>query len=249
LLRSARTARRTLAPFTDDEPGLDEDWGYATQDLDRSRRREGGEVLIGAKLGLTSAAKQRRMNLDRPIVGFLTESMRREADTLGADLGRWAQPRIEPEIAFITAHDLSEQLSRSEAISLVESVTVAAEILDSRYTGYRFGLADVVADNTSAAGLLLGSELWTLDELPELAELGCHVEIDGEVVHHATGAAILGDPLQALVLLAEHLARRGETLPAGSVVLAGALTDAVPLVSGSRYRLRIDGLGTIEAAP
>jgi 2-oxo-3-hexenedioate decarboxylase len=38
-------------------------------------------------------------------------------------------------------------------------------------------------------------------------------------------------------------------LPAGSVVLAGALTDAVPIVTGSDYRLQMDGLGTIETAP
>lgn len=37
-LRSAREASRTLAPFTDDDPTLDEEWGYEVQALDRRQR-------------------------------------------------------------------------------------------------------------------------------------------------------------------------------------------------------------------
>jgi 2-oxo-3-hexenedioate decarboxylase len=72
------------------------------------------------------------------------------------------------------------------------------------------------------------------------------VEVDGEVVHRASGDAILGNPLRALQLLSEHMTRRGETLPAGSLVLAGALTDAVPLVSGHSYRLSVERLGEVS---
>jgi 2-oxo-3-hexenedioate decarboxylase len=63
----------------------------------------------------------------------------------------------------------------------------------------------------------------------------------------ATGAAILGHPLHAIVWLSQHLALRGETLPGGSLVLAGALTDAVPLIAGSRYALHMGALGDVSA--
>jgi 2-oxo-3-hexenedioate decarboxylase len=79
---------------------------------------------------------------------------------------------------------------------------------------------------------------------PEFADTGMHA-IDGEVIHRATGSAILGHPLRAVQVLAAHLERRGETLPAGSVVLAGALTDAVPVVRERSYRLSVDGLGAV----
>jgi 2-oxo-3-hexenedioate decarboxylase len=72
------------------------------------------------------------------------------------------------------------------------------------------------------------------------------LSIDGRVVYTATGAAILGHPLRALVHLAEHLARRGERLPVGAVVLAGALTDAIPIKTGSVHRAEISGLGSVE---
>jgi 2-oxo-3-hexenedioate decarboxylase len=244
-LRTARAEVRTLEPLSDTWPELDEDWGYAVQAVDRATRTGAGEDLIGAKLGLTSTAKQQRMGVDRPIVGFLTGAMRLDAGDVAAALRRWAQPRIEPEIAFVTAAPLSRALRDDEVPEVVATVGVAAEVIDSRWTGYRFRLPDVVADNTSAAGVVLGDAPLPLRDAGDLAALRCTVSVDGTTVHQATGAAILGHPLRALQLLGAHLERHGEVLPAGSVVLAGALTDAVPLAAGRRYRLAVERLGAV----
>lgn len=248
LLRAARLERRTLPPFTDAYRNVDEDWGYAVQALAREDSVAAGDSVVGAKLGLTSVVKQQRMGVDRPIVGFLTTSMLVEPTALGHGLKRWAQPRVEPEIAFVTARDIDRALEPDEVEASIASVAVAAEIIDSRYTDYRFRLPDVVADNTSAAGVVLGEPV-PLEAVADLASLRCEVEVDGEVMHRATGAAILGQPLRAVQLLAEHLERHQESLPAGSLVLAGALTDAVPLRAGRSYRLYVEGLGTIAATP
>lgn len=244
LLRSARDHGRTLDPFTDDHPYLDESWGYAVQDLGRAADERAGDALIGAKLGLTSEAKQVRMGVRQPIIGHLTGSMLLGSDELARAVGRWVQPRIEPEIALITSRDLGRASAWDDAASAVASVCLAAEVIDSRWSAYRFGLVDVVADNTSAAGVVLGPPL-ALEDVPDLADLVCTVEVDGVVVHRATGAAVLGHPLRALQVLSDHLARRGRTLPAGSLVLAGALTDAVPLTPGRHYRLAVEHLGSL----
>jgi 2-keto-4-pentenoate hydratase len=60
----------------------------------------------------------------------------------------------------------------------------------------------------------------------------------------ASVSGVGGHPLHAIVWLSKHLALRGETLPGGSLILAGALTDAVPLLAGSHYSTRMDSLGT-----
>ncbi|WP_240722646.1 2-keto-4-pentenoate hydratase [Kocuria rosea] len=244
-LAAARRDRRSLDPFTDAHPDLDEEWGYAVQSLDRARRTTAGEEIIGAKLGLTSTAKQQRMNIDRPIVGFLTDVMHLPA-AKPLDLTAWIQPRIEPEIAFVLGRAVNAPVDLAGAAAAVEAVAAAAEIVDSRYTGYRFGLPDVLADNTSAAAYLLADPR-SLRAVGDLAALRCEVMVDGCTVHTATGAAILGHPLRALVHLSEHVAACGETLPAGSVVLAGAMTDAVPLIQGTNFLLRTHGLGEIVA--
>lgn len=247
-LRAARADRRSIEPFTDQHPQLDEQWAYDVQGLDRQRRVATGESVIGAKLGLTSAAKQTRMNVDRPVVGFLTDAMRIDPDSV-TQVGTWIQPRIEPEIAFILGRTIDSPLTTDEAARAVDAVTLGAEVIDSRFTDFRFRAADVIADNTSAAGILLGESRHRLSDLDDLARLDCELEVDGEVVHTATGAAILGHPLRAIELLSRHLAERGESVPAGSVVLAGALTDAVPLSTGRRYTIRIQDLGSITTVP
>ena len=244
-LARARATRTPLPAFTATAPDLGADWAYAVQDHDRSARLAAGETLIGAKLGLTSPAKQARMGVDQPVIGFLTDAMELRPDGVGAALATWIQPRIEPEIVFVLARPLATRLTAAEAREVVASVGIAAEVIDSRYADYRFRFADVVADNTSAAGLVVG-DLRPATEVPDLADLRCAVTVDGEVRHEATGAAILGDPYAALVHLSHHLEARGETLAAGALVLAGALTDAEPLVAGSCYRLEIESLGTID---
>jgi 2-oxo-3-hexenedioate decarboxylase len=244
-LRGARAHKTAITPFTDADADLDEAWGYDVQALDLQQRLAAGEQIVGLKLGLTSEAKQRRMGIDRPIVGFLTEPMFLSPDSVAERLPEWIQPRIEPEIAFTTSRPIAAALDLAGVIEAVEGVAVAAEVIDSRFVGYRFRLPDVVADNTSAAGLLLGP-MSALDDPDALPAAACTVRVDGELVHQATGAAILGHPLEAMVRLSHHLVERGEVLPAGSVVLAGALTDAVPLRAGSSFELEIEGLGAIS---
>lgn len=244
LLRAARVEGRTLEPFTDTHADLDEAWGYAVQRLDLADRVRHGERPVGAKLGLTSEAKQQRMGVRRPVVGFLTDAMLLPDGPV--DAGRWVQPRVEPEIAFLTGRRIDRVLGPTEVASYVAGVGVAAEVLDSRWTGYRFRLPDVLADATSAAGFVLGAAVHDLGEVGAPAALRGEVRVDGRVVERATGAAVLGDPLRALVLLSEHLAARGEALPEGSWVLAGALTDAVPLTAGHRYEVEVEALGAIR---
>lgn len=241
LLAAARRDRRTLDRFSDTHEGVDEAWGHAVQDVDRARRHGAGERLVGAKLGLTSEAKQRTMGVRQPIVGFLTDAM-----TVGQlDLATLAQPRVEPEIAFRLGVDLDRAITAEEVWEVVDAVAPALEILDSRWTGYRFRLGDVLADNTSAAGFVVGEwqpvDASTADAL--LARAATFA-VDDVVVATTSPAAILGDPALAVVHLARHLERRGETLPAGSIVLAGAMSDAVPMERGAVFELAVEGLGT-----
>ncbi|PUA81323.1 2-keto-4-pentenoate hydratase [Nocardioides currus] len=236
LLAAARRERRTLPRFSDEHDGVDEAWGYDVQDLDRAARVAAGEWVVGAKLGLTSEAKQRTMHVHQPIVGFLTDAM------AAPDLGGLVQPRVEPEVAFRLGADLDRALGRGEIASVLDGVAVALEVIDSRWTGYHFRLGDVLADNTSAAGFVVGE--WRGVDLEGLANLAATFAVDGEVVSTTSPAAILGDPSEALVHLSRHLEARGETLPAGSVVLAGAMADAVPLTEGRRFEAVVEGLGS-----
>jgi 2-keto-4-pentenoate hydratase len=67
----------------------------------------------------------------------------------------------------------------------------------------------------------------------------------GEVVATGAGAAALGDPFAAVAWLANTLAPMGVVLPAGSVVMTGALHAMVPIGPGDVFRADFDRLGPI----
>src|SRR4029453_11508463 len=69
LLAAAVRDRTPVARLTDAYPGLMLDDAYRIQVATCARRIEGGERLIGAKLGLTSRAKQEQMAGDEPVYG------------------------------------------------------------------------------------------------------------------------------------------------------------------------------------
>jgi ureidoacrylate peracid hydrolase len=135
---------------------MDVSWGYRAQDADRAQRVAQGERVVGAKMGLTSRAKQATMGVDQPIAGFLTDAMRLPAGHDDDLFARTAQPRIEPEIAFRLGTVVDRPLTMAAAAETTDGIAAAVEIIDSRYTGYVFRLPDVVADNTSAAAFVIG---------------------------------------------------------------------------------------------
>ena len=119
----------------------------------------------------------------------------------------------------------------------------ALDILDSRFAGYSFTLADVVADNCSAGAFLVGNPL-PLGSI-DLSLVGCVFEKNGELVGTAAGAAVLGHPAAAVAWFVRKLAERGEGLPAGSLVLPGALTGAVPIGHGDSVVASFDRIGSV----
>jgi 2-oxo-3-hexenedioate decarboxylase len=239
-------ADRVAVPrLTGEHPDLDVDTAYAAQWTGVRRRIEAGERLVGAKLGLTSRAKQRTMGVDAPIYGWLTSGMQLDAGE-PLPLDRWIHPRVEPEIAFLMGAELAGPASVVEVLAATEAVFAAVEVIDSRYADFKFTLPDVVADNASAAGYVAGPRLRPPGALGDLRLTGCVVRRDGAVAHTAAGAAVLGHPAAAVAWLASRLAETGRTIPAGAVVLSGALTDAVPIAAGQSVSVEIDGLGSIE---
>lgn len=244
-LFSAEKSRRALPRFTIANPSFSLADGYLVQAALRSLHEGAGARIVGRKMGMTSRAKMQQMKIDAPIHGFLTDRME-VVDGGAVSLAARIQARVEPEIVFVTKRTLSGRPSSSDALAAVEAVLAGLEIIDSRYENYDFQLPDVVADNCSSAAFVRGRVALRPRDLPELANLGIRLEIDGRPVQFGSSAAILGDPARSLAELVALLAAAGEELPAGSVVLAGGATAAVPLAVGQHVRGVFARLGTVE---
>ncbi len=242
-LRGAETAAEAVAPITDTEPGLTLEDAYRIQDALIQRKLADGERLIGAKIGLTSRAKQESMGVHEPVYAWLTDRMLVPPET-PLSLGDLIHPRAEPEIVFVLQRDLAGPgVSAQAVVDATSVVCCGLEIIDSRYANFRFTLADVVADNASSARFMLGAR-----RVPpefDLALEGCLLEVDQELVATAAGAAVLGHPAEAVAHLANALGARGRGLEAGWVVLSGGLTEAQPLLPGRQIDATFARLGRV----
>lgn len=220
--------------------GLPTDEAYRIQHALLALRFGRGERLIGTKLGFTSKAKMAQMGVSDIIVGQLTDQMQ-VLDGGEVELSRFVHPRIEPEVAFRLARDVDLDDPDADVASCVDLVAPALEIIDSRYRDFQFSLPDVIADNTSAAGFVVG----TWGEVGEVGDLAVRLTVDGVDVQTGSTAAILGHPMHALEALLGMARRYGFPLTAGQVILAGAATAAVPFTA-STVQAHVAGLGGVS---
>lgn len=239
-LSKAVADRTAIDQLSDDVPELDLAAGYAVQRV----LRENAGPLVGWKLGVTSRAKQVQVGVSSPVYGFLAGA---NALDLGEplDTSQLIQPRCEPEIVFILGRDLAgPHVTAADVISASSGVAVGIEVLDSRFLNYRFTMADVVADNTSAGRFVVGTPVPPAGI--DLRLVGVVLEKNGELVATASGAASLGHPAAAVAWMVRTMAADGEGLAAGEIVLSGGLTAAVPVAPGDVVVASIDRLGTVE---
>ena len=76
--------------------------------------------------------------------------------------------------------------------------------------------------------------------------IGVVLEKNGQVMEVGASAAVLGNPATAIAMLANQLAERDESIPAGSIILSGAITAAIPVESGDNVTLRAHGMGSVS---
>jgi len=154
-------------------------------------------------------------------------------------------PRAEPELVFVLGSRLAGPgVTAATALAAVDRVYGGIEVIDSRYADYRFTLPDAVADNGSSAYFSVGPVGLPPSSL-DLSLEAALLEVDGQIVDTATGAAVQGHPAEALALAANALGARGLALEPGWLVLTGGMTDAVPVRPGSRVAAHFSHLGSI----
>ncbi|MFC5948984.1 2-keto-4-pentenoate hydratase [Pseudonocardia lutea] len=250
LIAAARTGA-PCAPVRELLPDAVLETGYAVQQLLTQARLGAGRRIVGRKIGLTAPAVQAQLGVDQPDFGVLFDDMACPQDE-PIDIGRLLQPRIEAEIAFVLIADLAgdDEITADVARAAVGRAVAALEIVDSRIAGWDITIVDTVADNASSGLYVLGDEPIELgDRDLRTVEMTLTRRVAGadETVSTGTGAACLGDPINALVWLANTSRELGTPLRAGDVVLSGALGAMVPVEAGHTYVATLTGLGSVRA--
>jgi 2-keto-4-pentenoate hydratase len=250
VLAAAAETATPCPPIRDLFADGDIDAAYEVQQLTVERVLAAGQRLVGRKIGLTSPAVQRQLGVDQPDFGALFGDMALDNEgTVPA--GRLLQPKVEAEIALVLGADLpGPDCTIADVRAATAYLAPALEIVDSRIAGWDITIVDTVADNASSGLFVLGDTRVSLDDV-EPAEVEMQLHRDGELVSEGSGRDCLGDPLNAAAWLASALARRGEPLRAGDIVLTGALGPMVTVTPGDVFTARLSGLGsvTISFAP
>ena len=143
---------------------------------------------------------------------------------------------VRPHIAFVMGDRLAGAVSAAAALGAVSAVCGAIEVIPA-------GAPDGVSGE-----FLVGARAVPVAAV-DLTLEACLVEVGGQVVDSATGAAVLGNPARALALAAGQLAGQDLAIEAGWVVLAGGLTAPVPCPLGVPVAAHFTTLGSVFVPP
>lgn len=244
VLWDARVLSRPCDPPTLFRPDLSLAGAYQVSKYNFERRlKENDAKRAGSKIGLTSQAVQKQLNVSQPDFGWLTSDMQLSSGGM-IPKTKLIQPKVEGEVAFILKKDLQGPTHRDAVIGATDSVAACIEVIDSRVSDWKIKIEDTVADNASSAYYVLGAQRRPLSEV-DLVKASMTLKINGETRSTGAGAACLGDPVNAVLWLANTFGLLGETLRAGDVILSGAYGPVVPFQPGDRCEVEIDGLGRV----
>ncbi|MFD3707474.1 2-keto-4-pentenoate hydratase [Nocardia sp. NPDC058658] len=244
-LARAENDRVAVAPLVARHPEIDVVDAYEIQLLNIQRRLRSGARVIGHKVGLSSKAMQQMMGVDEPDYGHLLADMEVFED-VPVDTTEFLLPRVEVEVGFVLGADLpGADCTEADVLAATVAYAPAIELIDSRITEWKIGLADTISDNASSAGWVLGKQRVAPEDI-DITAIDAVLTRNGEVVAEGRSDAVLGDPLIAVAWLARKVAGFGVRLKAGDIVLPGSCTRAIDARPGDDFLAEFTGLGSVR---
>ncbi|WP_375088746.1 2-keto-4-pentenoate hydratase [Peribacillus sp. RS7] len=245
-LIKAEKQKQAVSCITDQHSNFNPSMGYKVQQELVNLKIESGQKVTAYKMGLTSQAKMKQMNVSTPIYGYIFDYMN-VPDKGKIEMEDFIHPKVEAEIAFILGEDIhGPDITSEQVLEKTQWVVPALEIIDSRYKDFRFQLSDVIADNTSASRVLLGSELFRPYDF-KVDLLGVSIDINGEVRARGESSAVLGNPANSVAMLASMLYAEGrKKIKKGSVILTGGITEAVLFEKENHVIAHYDHMGEVS---
>ncbi|SMP34649.1 2-oxo-hept-4-ene-1,7-dioate hydratase [Shimia sagamensis] len=250
LLRAEKTGQQ-IDLLSKRHPDMDMDDAYAIQNAIYHAKLAAGQAVVGWKIGLTSKAMQYALNIDIPDSGILFDDM---VFAHGATVpkGRFIQPRIEAEIAFVMKAGIGgADVTREEVIAATDYVSPSIEILDTRIlradpeTGQTRSVLDTISDNAANAGVVLGPQRHAVDAF-DLRWVGAITSRSGDVEETGLGAGVLNDPVESVVWLARRMAQYGQIIEPGQIILSGSFIRPVECPSGTEIHADFGAFGAVD---
>ena len=225
-------------------PNIEITDSYAIQKKIIDEKCQGGAVLRGHKIGLTSKAMQSTVGINEPDYGHLLNTMfYQDGESISTE--KLIVPRIEMELAFVLGKPLrGPGISLFDVLGATDYVVPALELIDGR-SQYPRRIVDNIADNAACAGVILGGRpIKPMDV--DLRWVSGLLLKNGVIEESGVSAAVLGHPGLGVAWLANKLAQHDTSLQAGHIVLAGSFTRTVAVASGDTIHADYGSLGSIS---
>jgi len=226
------------------------DDAYAVQRAWVALKVASGRKILGHKIGLTSKAMQNISNVKEPDYGALLDDM---FFTDGGDIpvGRFIEPRLECELAFIMGRRLKgPNATIFDALAATDYVTPTVEIVDLRTmnvdpeTKKGRTVIDNIADNAANAALVMGGRPFKPDAV-DMRWAACLCYRNGQIEESGVAAAVLNHPANGIAWLANKVGRFGTVLEPGRVMLSGSFIRPVWAQKGDTLRADFGPLGSL----
>ena len=221
--------------------------------LRRAVARPLGDVR-GWKVAALTKTQQDAMAVPGPVAGpLLAPWVQNSAGRLS--LANFVEPKLECEFAFELNRDLPERGAgakpyvRSDVEAAIGSLRIGIEVCDSRLPAGAPTLAQL-ADGLNNGAYIVGpaSTDWHHVDYAE-QEIVLRAVVDGQRVELARGdgrPVLDGDPVGALLLLANAQVPGYGGLRAGQIVTTGSCTGSVPVPGACALEADFGALGMVR---
>lgn len=250
-LEAAELSREAIGIFSHAHPDITIEDAYAIQAEWMRIKLAKGRKVVGHKIGLTSKAMQDAVGINEPDFGVLLDDMVLH-DGASIPMSRFRQPKLEVELAFILDKPLAgPDCTIYDVLDATRYVVPALEILDARLHRIdpvsRRGrkVMDTISDNAANAAIVLGARPFRVHDF-DLRWVSALLFQNGGIGETGVAAGVLGHPALGVAWLANRLARYGESLAAGEIVLAGSFTRPIDIAAGDVIHADYGPCGSIS---
>ena len=241
----AERTREWTEPISNRCPEADVDDAYRIAIAVRDLKRAAGHTVKGHKIGLTSKAMRQLTNATEPDYGFIYDDWF-ALEGSAVSRATMNRPLVEVELAFVMRDELrGPHVNVADVIRATDFVLPALEIVDSRYNARgKNTLVDSIADGAMCGFVVLGGRPMDLLDV-DLRRMSASLSINGDIMETGSAGAVMGNPLNAVVWLANKLHEFDVEMQPGDVILSGSFVKEIPFKAGDSIVALFDELGEV----
>jgi 2-oxo-3-hexenedioate decarboxylase len=239
---SAIDSAGTLRPFSQRITGFDLASAYRVTAALHAKRFARGEKPLGRKIGFTNRTIWDEYKVFAPIWGYMYDTTLFDLARLGTvGLSKFAEPRLEPEIAFGFSRAPETGMNERQILDCIEWVSHGFEIVQSHFPEWKFAAPDTVANGGLHGAYFLGDKIAIANDHNAWFKALTDFEIDlfcnDKQIDRGHARNVLDGPLSAIKYFVELLAKDSDNAPlaAGEIVTTGTVTKAFAVTPGQRW--------------